>query len=51
MKQEDNGFPKQSVAMPSQAQPSDAMRSKAKQRPSERAGSEIKARTNLEDEK
>lgn len=41
MKQEDNGFPKQS----------DAMHCVAVQRASERAGSEIKARTNLEDEK
>ncbi len=38
MKQEDNGFPKQCKAQPSED-------------PSERVGSEIKARTNLEDEK
>ena len=41
MKQEDNGFPKQS----------DAVHCMAVQRASKRVGSEIKARTNLEDEK
>lgn len=71
MKQEDNGFPKQSDAMHCVAVQSDAlrclamhclaelciamnsaaMRCTAQRRPSERAGSEIKARTNLEDEK
>lgn len=52
MKQEDNGFPKRSVAVPcyamlSTAYRSEAMRSTAQRRPSEWAGSEIKARTNL----
>lgn len=52
MKQEDNGFPKHSDAMPSQALPRSAQHRKAVHRlaqsskePPKRVGSEIKTRT------